>query len=156
MGYGLRYFMAEDDGTLTRVPTARCHRWFAEEEALPADRAGRELRLLEVVVEVDRHRIVDVLRILPVRHWVGADGRLDASAALRMALQRIEISERVSAGDVWAQVEELQADANYFWWPPGAHIEALAAALLKRPPSPADLAELGTVLFRPGASSRDR
>ena len=53
MGYRLRYFIAEDDGGLTRVPTARCHRWFSDDEALPPGRAAQELRLLEVVVNVD-------------------------------------------------------------------------------------------------------
>ena len=152
MGYRLRYFVAEEDGTLTRVPTARYRRWFSEGEVLPAARTGREFRLLEAVVDVDRHRVVGVLRILPVRHWVGSDGRLDARAAMRMAVNRLEIGEQVSAGNVAAQIEELQADANHFWWPTDAHIEALASALLKRPPSPAELAELGAVLFRPGAS----
>jgi hypothetical protein len=32
MGYGLRYFIAANDGALTRVPTARYHRWFSEGE----------------------------------------------------------------------------------------------------------------------------
>jgi hypothetical protein len=32
MGYRLRYFVAEEDGTLTRVPTARYRRWFSEGE----------------------------------------------------------------------------------------------------------------------------
>ena len=40
MGYGLRWFVAEDDGTVTRVPAATCERWF-DGEALPAARAGR-------------------------------------------------------------------------------------------------------------------
>ena len=47
MGYGLRYFIAADDGALTRVPTARYHRWFSEGEPLPADRVGCELKVLE-------------------------------------------------------------------------------------------------------------
>ena len=108
MGYSLRYFVSEDDGTLTRVPTAKYHRWFSEGEALPAARAGRELRLLEAVVSVDHRCVVDVLRILPVRHQVREDGRLDASAAMRGALKRLEILERVDAGDAGAQIEELE------------------------------------------------
>ena|SRR5437867_8266852 len=69
MGYGLRWFIAEDDGTVTRVPAATCERWF-DGEALPAARAGRDLKLLEVVVDVDRHHVVGVLRILPFRQGV--------------------------------------------------------------------------------------
>lgn len=156
MGYSLRCFIAEDDGTVTRVPTAEYHRWFFDGEALPADRAGRELKLLEVVAEMDRHRVVDVLRILPFRHRVGEDGRLDASAATRMALKRLEISWRVCAGDVWAQIEELEADANHFWSLTDAQLTALGTLLLRRPPGPARLAELRAVVFRPGDGVRDR
>ena len=118
MGYGLRYFMAEDDGALTRVPTARYRRWLFEGERLAADRAGRELRLLEVVLEVDRQYVVEVLHILPMRHLVREDGRIDVSVGTRAALKRLDILKRVRAGDTCAQIEQLEADANYF--PPPA------------------------------------
>src|SRR5688500_5737320 len=108
MGYGLRYFIAADDGALTRVPTARYHRWFSEDEPLTLDRVGRELKVLEAVVEVDHDRVVDVLRILPVRNQVREEGRLDASTAMRAALERLEIFERACAGDPRAQIEELE------------------------------------------------
>ncbi len=85
MGLSVRYFVAEDDRTVTRVARARYQRWFSEDEALPANRVGRELRLLEIVVEMDHHRVEDVLHILPFRHWVRGDGKLDASAAMRLA-----------------------------------------------------------------------
>ncbi len=65
------------------MPTVKYQRWFSEGEALPADRAGRDLRLLEAVVEMDRHRVVHVLRILPVRHGVREDGRLAGKAGAR-------------------------------------------------------------------------
>jgi hypothetical protein len=45
MGYRLRWFIAEDDGTVTRVPAATCARWFDGEDLLAA-RAGRDLKLL--------------------------------------------------------------------------------------------------------------
>jgi len=86
MGYGLRWFIAEDDGTVTRVPAATCERWF-DGEVLPAARAGRDLKLLEVVVNVDHHHMVGVLRILPFRQGVREDGRLDVSAATRLAMK---------------------------------------------------------------------
>jgi hypothetical protein len=152
MGYGLRYFIAADDGALTRVPTARYHRWFSEGEPLPPDRVGCELKVLEAVVEVDHDRVVDVLRILPVRHQVREDGRLDASAAMRAALKRLEILERAYAGDARAQIEELEADANHFWWPTDAQLSVLGAALLKRTPSPDHLAKLRAAVFTPGNS----
>jgi hypothetical protein len=87
--YGLRWFIAEDDGAIMRVPAATCARWFGG-EALPAARAGRDLKLLEVVVNVDHHHLVGVLRILPFRQGVREDGRLDLSAATRLAMKRVE------------------------------------------------------------------
>jgi len=156
MGYSLRYFIAEDDGALTRVPTAKYHRWFFDGEPLPLARAGRELRLLEVVVDVDRHSVRDVLRILPIRHRARENGRLDAGAAIRRALKRLNILERVCAGDPWAQIAQLEADANYFWAPTDVQLKALGTALLKRPPSPAQFVELRAVVFRPGDELRDR
>ncbi len=156
MGYSLRYFIAEDDGMLTRVPVARFHRWFANDEALPAARAGRELKLLEVVVEVDHHRVVDVLRILPFRGQVREDGRLDASAGMRLAFKRLDVLERVRTGDTLAQIEQLEADANYFWWPTDVQIRGLGVALLKRVPTAAELAEMLGVVWRPGDAPRER
>ena len=58
---------------------------------VPAARAGRDLKLLEVVVDVDRHHMVGVLRILPVRQGVREDGRLDVSAATRLAMKRVDL-----------------------------------------------------------------
>ena len=156
MGYRLRYFIAEDDGALTRVSTAKCHRWFSDDEALPPGRAGQELRLLEVVVDVDRRRVMDVVRILAVRHRVREDGRFDASAAMRLAMKRLDILDRAREGDPETQIEELEADANYFWWPTDAQIEAVGTVLLRRPPSPAQFAELRAAMFKPGDARRDR
>lgn len=155
MGSSLRYFIVEDDGTLTRVPIAKYQRWFFDDEALPANRAGRELRLLEVAVVMDHHRVVDVLRILPVRHRVRENGRLDARSAMRLALKRLDILGRVRAGDAWAQIEQLEADANYFWLPTDAQLRALGAVLLEGSPSPSQCAELRAAVFRPGDALRD-
>ena len=123
---------------------------------MPPGRAGQELRLLEVVVDVDRRRVTDVLRILAVRHRVREDGRLDTSAAMRLAMKRLDILDRAREGDPWTQIEELEADANYFWWPTDAQIEAVGTALLKRPPSPAQFAELRAAIFKPGDARRNQ
>ena len=155
MGLSLRYLVAEDDRTVTRVARSQYHRWFSEGEALPANRLGRELRLLEAAVEVDHHRVVDILRILPVRHWVRDDGKLDASAAMRLALKRFDILWRVSTGDAQARIEQLEADANYFWVPTYRELEALGMALLKRRLSAAQLAELRAAVFRRGSAPNE-
>jgi len=155
MGLSLRYLVAEDDRTVTRLARSRYQRWFSEGEALPANRVGRELRLLEAAVEMDHHRVVDVLRILPVRHWVRDDGKLDASGAMRLALKRFDILWRVSTGDAQARIEHLEADANYFWVPTDRELEALGTALLKRRPGPARLAELRAAVVKPGSAPSD-
>jgi len=155
MGYGLRWFIAEDDGTITRVPAATCERWF-DGEALPAARAGRDLKLLEVVVDMDRHHGVDVLRILPFRQGVREDGRLDVSAATRLAMKRVDLLGPVLPADAAAQIEQLEADANYFWWPTEGQLRALGTVLLKRPPTFLQLVDLRAAVVTPGRALPDR
>jgi hypothetical protein len=151
MDYGLRYFLAEHDATLTRVPAARYRRWLAEGERLPPHRAGRELALLEVILEMERRHVLDVVRILPLRHFVREDGRLDAALATRIALKRLDMLERLHERAPEAQIAELEADANYLWWPADVHLKALGAALFKRPPVPSDLLDLRSRVVSPGA-----
>ena len=155
MGLSVRYFVAEDDGTVTRVPRARYQRWCFDDEALPATRAARELRVLEVVVEMDHHRVEDVLHILPFRHWVRDNGKLDASAAMRLAMKRCDLLGPGVAADAQTLIEQLEADANYFWVPTDRELEALGTTLLKRRPSPAERAELRAAVFRPRSAPND-
>ncbi|MEK7386812.1 MAG: hypothetical protein AABZ83_10250 [candidate division NC10 bacterium] len=134
---------------------ARYQRWFSEDEALPANRVGRELRLLEIVVEMDHHRVEDVLHILPFRHWVRGDGKLDASAAMRLAVKRFDLLGPGSAADAQTVIDQLEADANYFWVPTDRELEALGMALLKRRLSAAQLAELRAAVFRRGSAPNE-
>ena len=62
---------------------------------------------------------------------------------------------RAPSGDPGVQIEQLEADANAFWWPADAQLEALGTALFKRPPSPSHVAELRAMVFSPGDASRD-
>jgi hypothetical protein len=133
------------------VPRARYQRWFFEDETLPANRAARELRFLEVVVEMDHRHVEDVLHILPFRHRVRGDGKLDASAAMRLAVKRFDLLGPGFAADAQTLIERLEADANYFWVPTDRELEALGTALLKRRPGPAERAELRAAVFRPGS-----
>ena len=71
------------------MPAVTCHRWLADAEAEPAEQRRVKLKLLEVVVEVERRRVVDVLCILPIRHQADENGHLDASAAIRRAQKRV-------------------------------------------------------------------
>jgi hypothetical protein len=155
MGYRLRWFIAEDNGTVTRVPATTCARWF-DGEALRAARAGRDLKLLEVVVNVDRRHVVGVLRILPFRQGVREDGRLDLSGAARLAMKRVDLLGPVDPADVAAQIERLEADANYFWWPTDGQLRALGTALLKRPSTSLQLVDLRTAVVVPGQALPDR
>lgn len=155
MGLSVRYFVAGDDRTITRVPRARYQRWFCDDEALPANRAGSELRLLEVVVEMDHHRVENVRHILPFRHWVRGDGKLDATAAMRLAAKRLDLLGPDFVVDAQALIEQLEADANYFWLPTDRQLETLGTALLKRRPGPVELAELRAAVFRPGSGADD-
>ena len=75
---------------------------------------------------------------------------------MRLALKRLDILGRVGAGNARAQIEQLEADANYFWWPTDVQVNALGMVLLKRPPSPAQFVELRAVVFRPGDALPDR
>jgi hypothetical protein len=152
---GLRWFIAEDDSTLVRVPGTTCARWF-EGAALPAARSGRDLKLLEVVVDMERYRVVGVLRILPFRHGVLGDGRLNVSAAMRLAMKRVDLLGSVDPGDTAAQIERLEADANYFWWPTDALLRAMGTALLKRSPTASQLVDLRVAVVTPGRTVPDR
>jgi hypothetical protein len=94
---------------------------------------------------------VEVLRVLPFRQHVRKDGRLDASAAMQAAVNRLDLFERIRSGGAEAQIEELQADANYFWWPTDTQLETLGTAVFGRSASQTELVELRAAVCRPGA-----
>jgi len=64
------------------------------------------------------------------------------SAATRLAMKRVDLLGPVDLGDAAAQIEQLEADANYFWWLTEGQLRALGTALLKRPPTSLQLVDL--------------
>jgi hypothetical protein len=113
------------------------------------------LKFLEVVVDVDRCRVVGLLRVLPSRQSVREDGRLDVSAAMRLAMKRVDLLGPADPGDAATQIARLEADADYFWWPTDELLRTVGAALLKRPPTSLQLVDLRAAVVRPGAPSPD-
>src|SRR5439155_8594484 len=70
----------------------------------------------------------------------------------RLAMKRVDLLGPVDPGEAGAQIERLEADANYFWWPTDWQLRTLGAALLKRPPTslqPVDLRARSSHLARP-------
>ncbi len=105
---------------------------------------------------MDRYHVVGVLRILPFRQGVREDGRLDVSAATRLAMKRVDLLGPVDPADAAAQIERLEADANYFWWPTEGQLRALGTVLLKRPPTFLQLVDLRAAVVTPGRALPDR
>jgi hypothetical protein len=108
----LRYFIADDVGELTAMPQARWHRIIQGKESLP-QYAGRDIRYIEAVVEVERRVIRRVLRVLPIRMSVQSDGYIDVDRQMRRAMERMSSSlEPVTAEKA---IRDLEIDANRFW-----------------------------------------
>jgi hypothetical protein len=87
MGYSYRPFIVTDSDQLIAIPQARWGRIHDGREPLP-DHANRELRILQVVVEVARRVILRPLSVLPYRVTVNADGTLDHEAMMSRAITR--------------------------------------------------------------------
>jgi hypothetical protein len=100
--------------------------------------------------------VVGVLRILPFRQGVREDGRLDMSAATRLAMTRVDFLGPVGRGDAAGQIEQLQADASHFWWPTDGQLGALGTALLKRPPTFLQVVDLRAAVVTSGRALPDR
>jgi hypothetical protein len=66
MGYTVWHFVREAYGRLSRVPSARWSRLWRGTERWP-ERAGQDLEVVEVTLEVDRRVVRRLLRVLPVR-----------------------------------------------------------------------------------------
>lgn len=69
----------------------------------------RESRMLEVMLEVDRRRVVRVLRVLPHRVLLTPDGRYDQLENGKMLSRALDLISSPKA------IERLQLDASRFW-----------------------------------------
>jgi hypothetical protein len=78
------------------------------------------------------------------------------SAATHLAMKRVDLVGPVDPGDAAAQIERLEADANYFWWPTDGQLRALGTALLKRPPTSSQVVDLRAAVVTPGKALPDR
>ncbi len=126
MGLALRYFLVSSSGKLERMAAKRWHRAMKEEGALPEYRA-QNLKVLEIVVQVDRRTVTAVLRVLPFRMVVRGDGSLDVRGHGRLAMERLSRAFR-TAKDLTEQIRELELDANYCWEPEEDHWRQLSEA----------------------------
>lgn len=131
MALTLWYFMLDRDGELTRFPAARWDRLWKGTERL-AERAGEELKVVEVVLEVDRRAVCRVVRVVPHRVPVTLDGVLDVETLRRIALERFDFTPAVDR-DAARVIRQLELDASSFWELDDRHRVALARALDCRP-----------------------
>jgi hypothetical protein len=143
MGYTVWHFVREADGRLSRVPSARWSRLWRGTERWP-ERAGQDLEVVEVTLEVDRRVVRRLLRVLPVRLSVAEDGRLDQEQHSRLALRRLGGMFREDRSSSLAElIGQLEADANYFWEPMSAELASLAERLGRTHP------EVERAVYRP-------
>jgi hypothetical protein len=122
-------FVADSDGQLKLLPFARMMRLWRGSEQL-SERAGQEVKLVQIALEVDRCSVRRVLSVLPRRMGVRPDGTLDTAAARRQVLE--ELAERLDPlrpDTPERAIRRLERDANRFWELDREHTEALAGAI---------------------------
>jgi hypothetical protein len=119
----LRYFMADETGGLAAMSQARSYRILSGKESL-SEYAGRDLKWVEVVVEVERRAIRRVIRVLPFRITFDTSGRVEMMRRGALALQRI-----FQPTTVESLIRDLELDANYFWVVAESHWRKLSEVL---------------------------
>ncbi len=129
MGLTVWYFVIDREGDLSRVPAARWYR-LCEGKARITERAGEELKTLEVVLDVDRRVVQRVVRVLPFRMPVNPAGSFDRATHWHLAMERLGVgfdpTKTPTDSDV---IRQLELDASYFWEPDAGHCAALARAV---------------------------
>jgi hypothetical protein len=119
----LRYFIADETGGLAAMSQARSYRILSGKESL-SEYAGRDLKWVEVVVEVERRAIRRVIRVLPFRITFDTSGRVEMMRRGALALQRI-----FQPPTVESLIRDLEVDANYFWVVAESHWRKLSEVL---------------------------
>jgi hypothetical protein len=113
------FVVDEATGDLERVPAVRWSAFRNGQLPIP-EWAGRDVRAIELALEVRRRRVQRVLRALAHRMIVRSDGLPDVDRELRRAMEVM-----------WAAhdpIRALEVDANRFWVPIEAHLIRLAGA----------------------------
>ena len=125
MGLSCRVFIADDAG-LAPVPQAKWFRIYGGQERLPAH-ANRELKMLEVVVEVDRRTVLRPIAVLPYRVTVDPRGLINRDAQHTRAMHALD--DYMKPRTLESEIGKLQRDASYFWVPTDEHWRALGRTL---------------------------
>jgi hypothetical protein len=114
MGHTSRHLVAKPGG-VEKLSTAKLHRvWLRGEQW--AEYAGQELKVMEVALEVERTKILRVVRVLPYRTRFDADGRPHPDE-LWNAKKRMARTLEVKPPTAEEQIAHLQEDASHFWEP---------------------------------------
>ena len=122
----LRYFIADETGGLAAMSQARSHRILSGKGSM-SEYAGRDLKWVEVVVEVERRTIRRVLRVLPFRITFDTSGQVDMMRRDTLAIERI--SHACKPPTVESLIRDLELDANYFWVLGESHWRKLSEVL---------------------------
>jgi hypothetical protein len=116
------FVVDEATGDLQRVPAVRWSAFRNGQMPIP-EWAGREVRAIELALEVNRRRVQRVLRALAHRLIVSSDGLPDADRELRRAVEGLS-----AAHESVDPIRKLELDANRLWVPIEEHLIRLAAA----------------------------
>ena len=145
MGNTIRHLVAKQ-GRVEKISTAKMLRVWLRGERW-TEYAGQELKVMEVAVEVERTKILRVLRVLPYRTRFDADGRPHPDD-LWNAKKRMARTLEVKPPTAEEQIAHLQEDASHFWepteseWAQAAELLGVRVAdLLKAKWRPPDAAE---------------
>ena len=120
-----RIFIASGTA-LTPVSHARWTRFMEGEERV-SYHADREVKTVEVTVEVDRRVIRRVVDVLPVRVPVDENGKISVAGLVDRAISRMP--SVTAPRSIETAIAELQQDASYFWPLEARHWQRLSELL---------------------------